>query len=110
MTKNSFNEPTNKNPLLVLNGDTRNLIKEIPDNTIQCAITSPPYWGVRDYGIEKQIGAETDLNDYILNLVSIFSEVRRVLRPDGTFWLNIGNTYTSIEISWPLFPFRANVA
>lgn len=91
----------NKNsPLLVLQGDTKELIRSLPANTFQCAITSPPYWGVRDYGIPEQIGAEPDLNDYLNKLVSIFSEVRRVLRPDGTFWLNIGNTYTSGGRKW----------
>lgn len=100
MIAKSFTEPTIKKPLLVLHGDTRKLIKEIPDNTFQCVVTSPPYWGVRDYGVEKQIGAESDLNDYIQHLVEIFSEVRRILRPDGTFWLNIGNTFTSGGRKW----------
>jgi len=100
MSAQSYTEPTANNPLLVLQGDTRKIIKEIPDNTFQCAVTSPPYWGVRDYGMEQQIGAEPDLNDYIKHLVEIFSEVRRVLRPDGTFWLNIGNTYTSGGRKW----------
>lgn len=95
-----FKEPTENHPLLVLNGDTRELIKTIPDNTFQCAITSPPYWGVRDYGVENQIGAETDLEQYLADLVSIFSELRRTLKPDGTFWLNIGNTYTSGGRKW----------
>ena len=89
-----------RNPLLVLQGDTRELIRSLPANTFQSAITSPPYWGVRDYGIPEQIGAEPDLNDYLSKLVSIFSEVRRVLKPDGTFWLNIGNTYSSGGRKW----------
>jgi len=63
-------------------------------------ITSPPYWGVRDYGVENQIGAEPDLHAYIKDLVAIFREVRRVLKADGTFWLNIGNTYTSGGRKW----------
>ncbi|MBL4576411.1 MAG: site-specific DNA-methyltransferase [Opitutaceae bacterium] len=89
-----------ENPLKVVHGDSREAIKAIPDDTFQCVITSPPYWGVRDYGVGGQIGAEPDLNDYIQDLVSIFSEVRRVLKPDGTFWLNIGNTYTSGGRKW----------
>jgi len=100
MVAKSYTEPTVNNPLLVLQGDTRKIIKKIPDNTFQCAVTSPPYWGVRDYGMKHQIGAEPDLNDYIKHLVKIFSEVRRVLRPEGTFWLNIGNTYTSGGRKW----------
>lgn len=84
----------------VLNGDTRTIIKNLPENSFRCVITSPPYWGVRDYGIENQIGAEPDINEYINTLVEIFAEVRRVLKPDGTFWLNIGNTYTSGGRKW----------
>ncbi len=99
-TVSSFREPTQENPILVLRGDTREMIKAIPDNTFQCAVTSPPYWGVRDYGFANQIGAEPNLNDYITELVSIFSELRRILKPNGTFWLNIGNTYTSGGRKW----------
>jgi len=95
-----FVEPCDKNPLLTLHGDTREIIKTLPDETFQCAVTSPPYWGVRDYGIEGQIGAEPNLDDYIADLLKIFSEVRRILKPDGTFWLNIGNTYTSGGRKW----------
>lgn len=95
-----FEEPTDETPLLVIEGDTRDVIRDLPDNTFQCVVTSPPYWGVRDYGVNKQIGAEPDLNDYINALVRVFSEVRRVLRSDGTFWLNIGNTYTSGGRTW----------
>jgi DNA modification methylase len=98
--RKGFKEPTTDNPLVIMAGDTRDIIRSLPDNTFQCAITSPPYWGVRDYGVESQIGAEPDLNDYIQALVDIFVEVRRVLRPDGTFWLNIGNTYTSGGRKW----------
>jgi len=86
--------------LRTLHGDTRELIKELPDNSVNCAITSPPYWGVRDYGMEDQIGAEPVLQDYIDSLVDIFSQVRRVLKDDGTFWLNIANTYTSGGRKW----------
>ncbi len=96
----SFCTPSTDKPILLITGDTRELIKTIPDNTFQCAITSPPYWGVRDYGVKDQIGAEPDLDDYISDLVAIFSELRRTLKPDGTFWLNIGNTYTSGGRKW----------
>jgi DNA modification methylase len=92
--------PTEKNPVVVLLGDTRKIIRELPDNSFQCVVTSPPYWGVRDYGVDGQIGAEMDLQDYIKTLVNIFRDVRRVLKPDGTFWLNIGNTYTSGGRKW----------
>lgn len=96
----SFKEPTKHDPVLIMQGDTRDIIRRLPDNTFQCAITSPPYWGVRDYGVNNQIGAEPDVNDYIQALVDVFAEVRRVLRPDGTFWLNAGNTYTSGGRKW----------
>lgn len=92
--------PTTDSPLLVLHGDTRETMRTLPDASVQCAITSPPYWGVRDYGVENQIGAEMDLKDYVKALVGVFREVRRVLTPDGTFWLNIGNTYTSGNRKW----------
>jgi site-specific DNA-methyltransferase (cytosine-N4-specific) len=92
--------PTHDKQILVLNGDTRKLIQSIPENSVQCAITSPPYWGIRDYGVANQIGAEPDLTKYINSLVEVFCEVRRVLTPDGTFWLNIGNTYSSGGRKW----------
>jgi len=92
--------PTQNQPIVTLNGDTRNLICQLPDDTFQCVVTSPPYWGVRDYGVENQIGAEPDLHQYIKHLTEVFREVRRVLKPDGTFWLNIGNTYSSGGRKW----------
>lgn len=95
MKKQQFIEP-----LTIIQGDTRDVIRTLPDNIFNCAVTSPPYWGVRDYGMDGQLGAEPDINDYIKDLVAVFSEVRRVLKPDGTFWLNIGNTYTSGGRTW----------
>lgn len=94
------NWPSEKNPLLVLHGDVREIVNDLPDNSVQCVVTSPPYWGVRDYGTEGQIGAETDLQEYVETLTKIFHDIRRVLKPDGTFWLNIGNTYTSGGRKW----------
>ncbi len=96
----SFVEPTAEDPVKIILGDTREVLKAIPDRTFQCCVTSPPYWGVRDYGVEGQIGAEPLLPDYISDLVAVFREVRRVLKEDGTFWLNIGNTYTSGGRTW----------
>lgn len=86
--------------LTLLKGDTRDVLKTLPDESVQTVITSPPYWGMRDYGFEDQIGAEEDLNDYLNTLVNIFREVRRVLNSDGTFWLNMANTYTSGGRKW----------
>lgn len=84
----------------IIQGDSRRALAKIPDGTFQCCITSPPYWGLRDYGYEGQIGAETDPIDYIADLVRIFSEVRRTLTDDGTLWLNIGDSYTSGNRKW----------
>jgi len=84
----------------IIQGDARHALQAVPDATFQCCITSPPYWGLRDYGIEGQIGAENDVNDYIANLVLIFREVKRTLRDDGTLWLNIGDSYTSGDRRW----------
>ena len=99
-SRNQITLPTKRHPIVPLHGDTRDLIYQLPSDTFQCVVTSPPYWGVRDYGIDNQIGAETDIGLYIQHLVEIFHEVRRVLKPDGTFWLNIGNTYTSGGRKW----------
>lgn len=87
-------------PVHIIHGDVRQKLSPLADDTFHCCVTSPPYWGMRDYGYEGQIGAETDINDYIAHLVEIFRDVRRVLRPDGTLWLNIGNTYTSGGRTW----------
>lgn len=84
----------------VICGDSLSVLKSIETETVQTCITSPPYWGLRDYGIQGQIGAEMQLNDYISNLVAIFREVKRVLRIDGTLWLNIGDSYTSGGRTW----------
>lgn len=81
-------------------GDALTRLREMPDNSVRCCITSPPYWGLRDYGIESQIGAEMDLNDFLNKLVEVFREVRRVLTDDGTFWLNIGDSFTSGGRTW----------
>ena len=91
---------TEQEPVQIILGDVRSKLLDIPDETFHTCITSPPYWGMRDYGHEGQIGAEDDLQDYVKGLVSCFREVRRVLRSDGTFWLNIANTYTSGGRAW----------
>jgi site-specific DNA-methyltransferase (adenine-specific)/site-specific DNA-methyltransferase (cytosine-N4-specific) len=90
--------PRNQAEIIV--GDVRQVLRAFPDDTFQCAVTSPPYWGLRDYGIEGQIGAEMSLDDYLRDIVGVFEEVRRVLRKDGVFWLNIGDSYTSGGRTW----------
>lgn len=85
---------------LIAIGDSRKLLAEMPDGVFQTCVTSPPYWSLRDYNIKGQIGLEETLDAYIADLVSIFTEVRRVLREDGTLWLNIGDSYTSGGRTW----------
>jgi DNA modification methylase len=75
-------------------GDALTILRELPNDSIQCCITSPPYWGLRDYGIEGQLGLEKTPEEYVAKLVEIFREVRRVTRDDGTLWLNLGDSYT----------------
>jgi len=93
-------EVYNAHDVKIVQGDSRRALAKIPDSTFQCCITSPPYWGLRDYGIDGQIGAEFDPSEYIKDLVGIFREVRRTLRDDGTLWLNIGDSYTSGNRKW----------
>ncbi|HEU4706670.1 MAG TPA: site-specific DNA-methyltransferase [Solirubrobacterales bacterium] len=84
----------------VLLGDALDLLQGIPAGTFQTTITSPPYWSLRDYGIDGQIGAEFSVEEYVEKLVALFEEVRRVTRDDGTLWLNIGDSYTSGGRTW----------
>lgn len=73
----------------------QNITEGIPlkDETIQCVVTSPPYWGLRDYGCDSQLGLEETPEKFVENMVGVFREVKRVLRPDGTLWLNMGDSY-----------------
>lgn len=87
--------PPDLSDSLIIEGDALHALKSLPDRSVRCAITSPPYWGLRDYGIQRQIGLESTLSEFITHLVEIFNEVRRVLSDDGTLWLNIGDGYTS---------------
>ena len=77
----------------ILVGDVRARLKDIESNSVQTCITSPPYWGLRDYGNGNQIGLEQTPEAYVEQMVNVFSEVRRVLRDDGTLWLNLGDSY-----------------
>jgi DNA modification methylase len=81
--------------LTVLRGDALAKLHELPDESVQCCVTSPPYWGLRDYGVSGQIGLEETPEAYAVKLVEVFREVRRVLRKDGTLWLNLGDSYAS---------------
>nr|VFJ73724.1 MAG: site-specific DNA-methyltransferase (adenine-specific) [Candidatus Kentron sp. FW] len=80
---------------MVLQGDAERILRRLPSGFFRCCVTSPPYWGLRDYQAEDQVGAEDNPDDYVRRLVSIFERVRRVLTEDSTLWLNIGDGYTS---------------
>jgi DNA modification methylase len=77
----------------ILVGDCAAHMRAMPASSVQCCITSPPYFWLRDYGVPGQIGQEPTPEEYVANLVSVFREVRRVLRDDGTLWLNLGDSY-----------------
>ena len=81
-------------------GDALHVLRTFRGGVFRCCVTSPPYWGLRDYGIPGQIGAEEQLADYVEELVAVFAEVRRVLADDGTLWLNLGDSYTSGNRTW----------
>ena len=74
-------------------GDALEVLRTLPSESVHCVVTSPPYWCLRDYHVEGQIGLEQSPEDYVSRLVAVFGEVRRVLRPDGTLWLNLGDCY-----------------
>ena len=77
----------------ILHGDVLDKLKEIETESIQCVVTSPPYWGLRDYGSDGQLGLESTPEEFVENLVNVFREVKRVLKDDGTCWLNLGDSY-----------------
>ena len=77
----------------IINGNSLEVLKSLPDNSIDCCVTSPPYYALRDYGCDGQIGLEETPEKYIESLCDVFSEVRRVLTPQGTLWLNIADSY-----------------
>lgn len=80
-------------PWLILIGDVRKRLRDLPDGYAHCVVTSPPYFALRDYGVDGQIGLEPSLDAYVHVLVEVFREVRRVLRDDGTVWVNLGDSY-----------------
>jgi DNA modification methylase len=79
----------------VLTGDVRDRLDDLPADSVHMCMTSPPYFGLRDYGHDDQIGLEDELDEYIAELVDVFREIRRVLRPDGSAWLNLGDSYAT---------------
>lgn len=93
-------EPLTFSDSVIFEGDALGILQRLPDESIQCVVTSPPYWGLRDYAIEDQIGLEPTLPQFINKLTSVFREARRVLKNDGVFWLNIGDGFTSGNRGW----------
>jgi site-specific DNA-methyltransferase (cytosine-N4-specific) len=84
----------------LIEGDVHFALGRLPSESVQCVVTSPPYWGLRDYGISGQIGLEPTLAGFIQALTNVFAEVKRVLKHDGILWLNIGDGYTSGNRGW----------
>jgi DNA modification methylase len=83
------------NSAVIYLGDVRNRLSELADGSVQTCVTSPPYWGLRDYGNGDQIGLEQNPDEYVKQMVEVFREVKRVLSDDGTLWLNLGDTYAA---------------
>ena len=79
---------------MLLIGDCRKELKSLASKSVQCVVTSPPYYNLRDYGVAGQLGAERTVQEYVENLVAVFREVHRVLKNDGTVWLNLGDSYS----------------
>ncbi len=80
---------------VILQGDVLDRLRELPNESVHCCVTSPPYWGLRDYGVAGAIGLEATPEAYVTRMVEVFREVRRVLRSDGTLWLNLGDSYAA---------------
>jgi site-specific DNA-methyltransferase (cytosine-N4-specific) len=85
---------------VLFEGDALQVLQLLPSKSVQCVVTSPPYWGLRDYNVPNQIGLESTFPQFINRLLGVFAEVRRVLCDDGVFWLNIGDGYTSGNRGW----------
>lgn len=78
---------------MIYQGDSLSVLKTLESESINCCITSPPYWGLRDYGVEGQLGLEKTPEEYVIKMVEVFREVKRVLKREGTLWLNLGDSY-----------------
>jgi len=84
---------------ILYQGEALTVIESLPDCSVGCCITSPPYWGLRDYGCADQLGLEKTPEEYVAKMVELFREVRRVLKADGTLWLNLGDSYATQHIT-----------
>lgn len=96
----NYSDLTSRERSLLICGDTAQVLSMMPEASVQAVVTSPPYWSLRDYGIDGQLGLEESVEEFIKSLTVTFDEVHRVLRPDGTLWLNIGDSYTSGGRTW----------
>jgi len=82
---------------MIILGDCLAELRKLPDESVHCCVTSPPYWGLRDYGVPGQLGLEKTPEEYVANMVEVFREVRRVLRKDGVLFLNLGDSYHGLR-------------
>lgn len=94
--------------MTILQGDCLDVMKTLDSQSVQCCVTSPPYYGLRDYGVDGQIGLEQTYEEYVNKLVSVFHEVRRVLKDDGTLWLNLGDSYAGSGMGAANYPDSAS--
>ncbi len=79
----------------IICGDALETLRKFPDESVDCVVTSPPYWALRDYGVKEQIGLEPGIEQYLDKLSAVFAEVHRILKPAGTCWINFGDTYAN---------------
>ena len=93
--RNYFMNIINTENLIIINADVIEALKTLPDKSVNCCVTSPPYYGLRDYKVAGQIGLEETPEEYVNKQVEVFREVKRVLKDDGTLWLNIGDSYAA---------------
>lgn len=98
-----------RGPSAIITGDAATVLDALPSNLVQTVVTSPPYWSLRDYGIDGQIGLEHSVEEFVKALTAVFDHVGHALRRDGTLWLNIGDSYTSGGRTWRA-PDRKNPA
>ena len=88
----------------IYNGDALEVLKTFPDEFIDCVVTSPPYWGLRDYGVNGQLGLEKTPEEYVEKMTVLFREIKRILKPSGTVWLNLGDSYVSAKARYSSTP------
>lgn len=96
----SFNVFVDDSDFTLYQGDCLEVLSTLPDESVDCVVTSPPYWGLRDYGTEGQLGMESTPEEFVNNMAAVFRETRRVLTPHGTCWVNLGDSYTSGGRTW----------